>query len=122
MDEVDPIDFGWCINDGHLEPQIQDEEDPLYSTPKEMMTSCACKGPCKKCKCVKNTKIDRKCSRILCKTCECFKKHTNEADSEDLSVQFQLLLDNMSSDESDESELSFHSDMSFELNDEEFLQ
>ena len=124
-EDVDPLDYGWCYKGGHLVPQIQNEEDPLYSLPKEMMTSCSCKGKCHKCKCRKNVKIGQKCARILCKNCDCF-RHTKEAEQEDLilSGQFQLLLDEISSaEESDaESEVSVDSDTSVELIDEDSFQ
>ena len=60
---------------------------------------CSCKNDCTRCKCLKIDAIGKKCSRITCKKCNCFRRE-KENENEDLvlSTQYQDYLDEMSSD------------------------
>ena len=101
----DPKRNGWFQVDNELKVQLQDTEDIYYNIPQQMLTSCGCKGNCKKCKCSKNSAINNKCSRLTCKTCKCFIRQTeNEGENLALKQQFQDFMDGLSDEEYTESE------------------
>ena len=49
-----PTSNGWLVKDGLYEIRLQDENDPFYKVPKDMMIFCSCKSKCTDCcKCKK---------------------------------------------------------------------
>ena len=64
---LNPSEKGWALVNSEYQVILQDDKDPLFYLPKQMMTSCSCKNECKSCKCRKTIEIGNKCSRMLCK-------------------------------------------------------
>ena len=118
-----PTLFGWLKddNDNYTIPLL-DLSDELYTLPLKTLTSYTCTGECKECKCIipelrkglrkcktsksrKELMIDRKCARLTCKKCNCFKRQKySEFENLAASSQYQQDLDDLSTDENSDLE------------------
>ena len=99
--ELDPTEYGWIKGDGrnNFLIQLQDNSDPYYDLPKQLLTMCQCKGICKgRCKCKKNEKISGKCSMLTCKTCACFRTVAETEGDDPLVDEYQEYVDQDDSD------------------------
>ena len=84
-----PEAFGWVREDGNLKIQLQDDHDDFYTFPKSLLEGCGCKKTCgKACSCLKKESQMKKCSRLVCKKCDCYKREkSGDSENQRLSEQ-----------------------------------
>lgn len=66
--------------------QLQEENDPYYKLPIEIIGGCSCKNVCGTCSCKRGeTSVNRKrlCTPISCRSCKCIRDHTDLSEMEE---------------------------------------